>query len=372
MESHQKINHEPRLTIQVDARMIENSGIGIVIQNILSRLIVTHPDCEFCVLLPKSHMGKFDWLEKPNVKKFEWNRKIYSIREHFGKLPTKGMKIDVTWVPHYNVSAAISGPILATVHDILHIEKKIVQRSFVQHLYAKIMLNWVRIRCSAIHFVSKATLDSFQLKIGNVRIQKVIWNGVDNVWFSPVKSNNDLYQTTPYIVFVGNGFPHKNLVRLIRAVGIVRNSFPIELKIIGNFNGLKTIDQDAIRAASDNNQYVELKGKVEFGELRKLVANAKLLAFPSLYEGFGLPPLEALAVGVPVVVSNIPVHNEIFSEEAHFVDPYSEISIAEGIINAINDTSCKEMRQEFARKFNWDSSADKFYEFIVDMMSVSR
>lgn len=347
-----------RMTIQVDARMIESSGIGVVIRSILSRLIGRFSEYRFLVLLPSHALQKFDWLEKENVVKFPWDAPVYSIKEHFCVLPSKGIPVDITWVPHYNVSAAIVGPIIATIHDILHIESAIVRRSAIQSIYARLMFQWVRRRCDGVHFVSQATRDAFHQKIGVATNEMVIWNGVDPAWFESIQSQRKSNQM-PYVVFVGNGFPHKNLVRLIHAVKIAREKTPLELKIVGNFTGLRTIDQAAIRVAEENCDFVELKGKLNFDELRAVVAQSAALAFPSLYEGFGLPPLEALAQGVPVVVSSIPVHHEIFTGGAHFVDPYSEASIAEGILNAICDQDPREKRIAFAKRYDWSFSAER-------------
>lgn len=343
---------------------MENSGIGVVIRSILSRWIANHPEVQFHVLCRREFSGEYAWLKEKNVEATIWDAPIYSVREHFRQVPNASFPIDITWVPHYNVSLALPGPIVSTIHDVLHLEQEIVPRGLIQRLYAKSMMNWTRRRSRGIVFVSKFTQDMFHAKVGMARNEAVIWNGVDPIWFeSKLKSRADAQE--PYVVFVGNGFPHKNLSRLIRSMKSVWESHGVRLKIVGNFDGLKTVDREAMDLALANQEYVHLMGKLSFENLRTTVAGSSALVFPSLYEGFGLPPLEALAQGIPVVVSDIPVHKEIFNGIAHFAEPYSEEALSKQIINAINDPADPDTRRSFARRFSWDDSAKRMMEFLL-------
>lgn len=351
-------------SIQVDARMIENSGIGVVIRNITSRMIRNNPNYFFHVLIQNDSQQDHQWLKLHNVACSVWKPKIYSIKEHLFSIPGNHHP-DITWVPHYNVSAQIRGKVVATIHDLFHIENTIVQRSPLHRFYARSMFNWVKYRCDGIHFISKTTQQVFHSKIGKPKSERIILNGVDPVWFTPSPSETNRIHPRPYVVFVGNGFPHKNLVRLISAIRLLQSSNPIDLLVVGNFEGLRITDQEAINAAKNNSEFIHMAGKVSFEKLLSIISGADALVSPSLYEGFGLPPLEALAMGVPVVVSRIPVHQEIFSGIAHFVDPYSVESISKGIQSAIQDNLLRSERQEFAKHFNWDTASANLFEYLT-------
>jgi glycosyltransferase involved in cell wall biosynthesis len=178
---------------------------------------------------------------------------------------------------------------------------------------------------------------------------------------------------TRYLLYAGNIKPHKNVVRLIEAFAIVRQerAEPLKLLIIGD----EISKHAALRRAVHRHQlhkYVRFLGFVPDQTLAILYRLAAVFVFPSLYEGFGLPPLEAMASGTPVVTSNVSSLPEVVGDAAVLVDPYQAASIAEGIARVLGDDSLRrDMIQRGlarAKQFSWERSVARTHEIYMDVL----
>ncbi len=151
----------------------------------------------------------------------------------------------------------------------------------------------------------------------------VIYNGIDDYFLNQTPN----YAKQDYILYVGRISPTKNIINLIKAFEmLVRNEkFALKLKLTGSHRDLNFKIDEKVR-----NQ-IEFISNVSDKELVDLYKNARLLIFPSLCEGFGFPPLEAMACGCPVVTSHVASLPEVCGDAACYVDPYNVESIAEGI-----------------------------------------
>lgn len=168
-----------------------------------------------------------------------------------------------------------------------------------------------------------------------------------------------------YILTVASLDPRKNLDRLVEAYrrsGIERKG--IGLVLAGRSSPLFNMKiSDGIIANS--------MGYVPDEELAALYSNATLFVYPSLYEGFGIPPLEAMSLGCPVILSDIPVFRELFGDAAYYVDPYSTESITEGIIKVLTNESYRNelisLGHEKVKQYDWDRSAKKLAGIIKSL-----
>jgi len=163
----------------------------------------------------------------------------------------------------------------------------------------------------------------------------------------------------PYVLSVGTLQPRKNYIRLIHAFAILREAMPeTQLAIAG---GRGWLCQDIFAAAEAHGESVRLLGFVDEAHLPALYRGAALLAFPSLYEGFGLPVLEAMACGVPVVCSNVSSLPEVAGDAAVLVDPFDVGGLAEAMERVLQDADRR--RDMVARgiaqaaRFTWDEAA---------------
>lgn len=177
---------------------------------------------------------------------------------------------------------------------------------------------------------------------------RVVPNGVDALFFgSPVRA---AAERPPYVVFVGTPEPRKNLSRLIEAMTILRERGRQENLVIVGTGGWG----DGITPG----QWIQQTGRVSDEELHTLYANASCLALPSLHEGFGLPALEAMAAGTPVVAGNSGALPEVTGGAAVLVDPLSPAAIADGIEKAIGERGrLVPLGRLRAKEFTWDRAA---------------
>jgi len=182
------------------------------------------------------------------------------------------------------------------------------------------------------------------------------------------------YGLTEYFLYVGNLLAHKNLRRLLLAFSLITRRLPYKLVIAGHK------DPRYYPALEAEAQALGLAGKVLFlnyvptDELPALYAGAKVFVFPSLYEGFGLPPLEAMACGCPVIVSNVSSLPEVCGDAAYYVNPYDVESIAEGIHKVLTDEA---LRQNLIKKgiervklFSWEKAAKEHLKVFEEVLSL--
>ena len=181
------------------------------------------------------------------------------------------------------------------------------------------------------------------------------------------------YGLKSYLFYLGNLMPHKNLQRLLRAFALLNGELPYTLVIAG------WKDPRHYPALEAETQALGLAEKVLFlnyvpaDELPALYTGAEIFVFPSLYEGFGIPPLEAMACGCPVVVSNVSSLPEVCGDAAYYVDPYEVESIAEGIHKVLTD---EELRKSLIQKgiertklFSWERSAAEHIKIFDQVLS---
>lgn len=189
----------------------------------------------------------------------------------------------------------------------------------------------------------------------------VIAHGVE-----PAFSRLDRSRTEPYLLCVSTLHPHKNIPRLIRAFGRKKRDFRLILA------GLRGFHADAIEKLVDETglrDSIQIPGWLPREELHSLYANAQAFVYPSLFEGFGLPVLEALAAGIPVACSDIPPLHEVAGDAALFFDPSDEGAMAAGIEQVLTDAHLRERLaqagRERARSFTWERTAEQTRQVLL-------
>jgi glycosyltransferase involved in cell wall biosynthesis len=138
---------------------------------------------------------------------------------------------------------------------------------------------------------------------------------------------------------VGNVKPNKNLGLLLRAFKQVQNKIPHRLVIVGRISGMRTVDDEVVREAASFGDRVHLTGEVSDAQLMQYYRGAEAFVFPSLYEGFGLPLLEAMSLGCPVLCSNSSSLPEVAGDAALYFDPKVPAELAKAMLDiAGNET----------------------------------
>jgi glycosyltransferase involved in cell wall biosynthesis len=359
------------MRVAIDARKLHDFGIGTYIRNLLRQLARLDHDTEYVLLCGEADLGVAAQLG-PNFRAVLEPSPNYSIREQL-HVPwvLRRERPDLYHAPHYVLPAGVSCRSVVTIHDCIHLMFPQYLPNRVAYAYARAQMWAAARRSDCILTVSDASKRDI-LNLFNVRPEKivVIYNAIDT-HFSVVPQEEavarvrERYQLDhKFVLYVGNIKPHKNLVRLIEAFAALRRLDLEDLKLL--IIGDEISKLPALRRAVHRHKlhkHVRFLGYLADDQLAVLYRLASVFAFPSLYEGFGLPPLEAMASGTPVVTSNVSSLPEVVGDAAVLVDPYDVDSIVEGLRSVLTDPArAAEMRRkglERAREFSWERSVTK-------------
>lgn len=253
---------------------------------------------------------------------------------------------------------------VATVHDLgWQVHPELYDRK-LRMTYAA-LFPWVLRRANRMIAVSQYTADDLMRRAGvpASRID-VIYHGLDPIFTAPTGLTGSAPSTSPYVLAVGGVSPRKNTRRLIEAFvrwrGRGGHRKDYQLRITG-----ASLDRDYAQAGAGLPEGVRLLGYVEKAELPSLYAGASAFLYPGIYEGFGLPIIEAMACGGPVITSTTGATPEVAGGAAILVDPFSVESIEAGIERATRPEEAARLRAlgfERARRFNWSDAADATIE----------
>ncbi len=256
-------------------------------------------------------------------------------------------------------------PQISIIHDLIPLS--IFKGNLINYLYFRFFLKTLINNCKYILTPSNATkndiIDIF--KIPEEKIKVVYW-GVDKERFKKLN-----IQKENFYLIVNATFPYKNvdyIIKLWRKFNIKDRLIIIGYhpKYIKYHNYLKELTKK-----------LSLEDKITFykevsdEKLIELYNKAKALISPSLKEGFGLPPLEALSCGTPVILSNIPVYKEIYNDIAIFFDLDNEENFKEALekVENLNQEEFNYKREEFLKKFDWQKTAEEIYKIIKDCLN---
>ena len=343
--------------ITVDARMINASGIGTVIKNILKRLIQEKNDWHFNIIGKLKELNQFEFTRCANVTLIECNAPIYSIKEQIALMRIIPKETDVFWAPHYNIPLLYFGKLVVTVHDVFHLAMPQFVGGIHKRAYAKFMFEMVKRKADHIITVSEFTASELEKYVGIPKERiSVIYNGIDEEWFN-IRQGKKVHNK-PYILYVGNVKPHKNLITLVKAFLQVKDQVDYDLIIVGKKDGFITGDEEICKLVIQEPQRIIFTGYVEDDLLKQYYKQASIFVFPSLYEGFGLPPLEALAAGCPrVLCSNAASLPEICGNMVEYFEAKDTISLKNLLLR--NNMAAKQ-----EKIFLWRKTVEKYIKII--------
>ena len=394
--------------VALDARMLGATGIGTYLKDLLAGLASTDHEFRFNVLTTEtqrlkdtsqfeiSHsrfkagnselkIGKAADPEPgsaqirgikppPDPERFKFipaTAPIYSLKEQWevGRLAREG---DLLHCPHYNIPYFYKGRMVVTIHDLTHLAHRDFVPNQLAHYYARVMLT-----AAAHHARQVITVSQFSKKCIcqalNVPEEKVhvISYGIPARMQPNGSVDTSLIEkfkiAKAYVLFVGLLKPHKNVQALLRAFALLPEAFRTshQLIITGRLDTCYPTLFQLARELSLGDRVV-FTGHVTDGELRALYAGAKAFVLPSLNEGYGLPVLEAMAFGVPVIVSNISSLPEVAGDAGILVDPRDDRSISKALERLLADEQLRkslgERGQQRARSFSAREFALKHLE----------
>jgi glycosyltransferase involved in cell wall biosynthesis len=324
------------------------------------------PQWEFQFLGDPGVLRTFDWTTGTRITPF--TAPIYSIAEQKDFPLSKTRDSDILWTPNYNIPLRWGGRLLVTVHDMAHLVLPEFRRSVSKQIFARLMFGAVRRRAGAIAYVSQFSANEFHRLVGTPRgRESVIHCGVDETWFDAAPQITPA-RAHPYLLYVGNVKPHKNLTRLLDAFACIQDEIPHDLMIVGRKEGFITGDNAVLDRIKSFGGRVTFTGYVADTALKQIVAGADGLAQPSLYEGFGLPPVEAMAAGCPALVSTAGSLPEVCQDAALYCDPLDAADIACQLKRLVTDQPLRQALRERgaarARALNWHDCAES-YEALI-------
>jgi glycosyltransferase involved in cell wall biosynthesis len=356
--------------IAIDVRKWTDFGIGTYVRNVVRHLARLDHETTYLLFCNAADEPTLRDLAENFVPVVDSSAR-YGIREHIAiPLKLRRLGAELLHAPHYVRPLFCTIPSVVTIHDCIHLLFPQYLPNRMAFRYARFMMGSA-IRHSALVFtVSEASRDDilrFYPWADPAKVH-VVPNAIDAELLADPGADEtervrERYQIRGrFVLFAGNVKPHKNLERLIRAFARVRQREGHEdlgLVLIGDdmsrYSSLRrTAEEAGVR------QEVRFFGFVPHGTLAALYRMAAVFAFPSLYEGFGLPPLEAMACGTPVVTSRISSLPEVVGDGALQVDPYSEEAIADAIARLLEDPELRQLQIERgllrAASFSWERS----------------
>ncbi|HYI93209.1 MAG TPA: glycosyltransferase family 1 protein [Bryobacteraceae bacterium] len=366
------------LRIVIDVRHIKDFGIGTYIRNLVKAL--SEIDSHNKYLLAANPGDVADLPQMPgNFETVVYHRPRRRYL-HDVAYPwfLRGLAPDLVHLPMSNVPLIMRSPYVVTIHDMSSF--LFGGRSGFGENMRLYRFRRGLMRADRVIAVSTATRRDVENLLGvPTERLRLVYSAPDpnflNFRSQPAVRERLLERFQiqyPYILYAGRIRPHKNIPRLIEAFNVVRGqleSHPelkdLRLLIIGDEISRNPEVRRAV-AQTRSEQVVRFLGFVPFETLREFYSAASAFAFPSLYEGFGLPPLEAMATGIPVVTSSVSSLPEVVGDAAMVVNPENVFDIARGLYEVLVD---KELRAkliaagyEQVRQFNWSRTAQQTLE----------
>jgi glycosyltransferase involved in cell wall biosynthesis len=374
------------MRIAIDIRRAGDFGIGTYIRNIVNQLARLDGTTHYLLIGRRNHLEELDPLPE-NFQLLEYHAEPGTFRTHFHlPLLLERREVDLLHMPWFYAPAFVPCRLVITVHDLTDLlsppvgATPLVQAGrlfFARRAVAKAS------RILAVSHSSKRELARV-FAIPEDKIE-VIYNALDERFIrEPLPADADRILERhavnyPFVLYAGKIKPQKNLARLIEAFAVAKAELRdhpdlarLKLLVIGD-ELAKHPDLRRAVVRTRVREDVRFLGFVPYHVLRVFYARARAFLFPSLYEGFGLPPLEAMAHGTPVLTSNVSSLPEVFSQAALLVNPENVFEIARGIRQILTEQVLRETLirrgHELVRRYSWERSAKQVravYEAVFD------
>jgi glycosyltransferase involved in cell wall biosynthesis len=347
------------MKIGIDIRKIADYGIGTHIKNVVLGAAQIARQHEFYFYYDPSNPIDLDpefHLEAEPAEK-------YSLREHFSLAQkAKSNQIDLFHSPHYTLPLRLDCRSIVTIHDMIHLKFQEYFPAWKVQA-AKYVLRRAAQKSEKIIVVSKTTRADLTEWMPELESKiTVIYNRLSSGWFQPPPKLDLAKAGIPrdFILYVGNFKKHKGIETLIQAFASKSNLPPLVLA--GQNHDAEHELTEKILSMPN----VRLLGFASGDFLRALYCNAMFLVFPSLYEGFGYPPLEAMASGCPVLSSDAPAMKEVLGDFAEYFDRGNSEDLLSRIEKFCTDSqrrkSLSESGRDHARKYTSEEPLKKILE----------
>src|ERR1700722_4007359 len=381
----------PCVKIAIDIRRMTEFGVGTYIRNVVRSLGRLDHQTKYFLIGSPAKVKEIGPLPanfhtvplsepKPSLKSFMEFRTT-----------VKRLECDLVHIPNlFSIPRGLPCPYVMTGHDMLeHLARARQQTGFWGSFHFQLTKRVLKgaARSFAVSNFTKIEIEKlFGISPGRI---EVVYNAIDERFLHGHASAADRqliaerYQVNyPFLLYAGRISPHKNVVRIIEAFSALKtelekdHAFPdLKLIIIGDdLSGNPDLRRTVVRSGVQND--VRFLGFVPIEVLRTFYDQAKIFVFPSLYEGFGLPPLEAMAHGTPVVTSNVSSLPEVVGNAAVLVHPENVFEIMRALHRVLTDQALRDRMKERgykqAAKFSWDISVRRVLEVYRQVAEAGR
>lgn len=328
------------MRLGIDLRMYRMAGIGRYLRNLLPGLLQHLNVANISILGDANDLAGEEWIGDPRIRIEDFRPPIFSLAEQCSPIVGRFRRIDLLWTPQYNFPLLYHGKLVVTIHDLCQVAHPETLGSDLQRRYAKFLLSKAVRRAAAVLCVSEFTASEARkyLEVDSDRIV-VTYPPVGRLSRPSLESAKG--SSHSYFLTVGNLKKHKNLPRLIAAFNSIRDLVPHDLLIVGNREGFRNSETELAIDFTKCDGRIRFTGYVTDKELEAYYRNAIALVFPSYYEGFGYPLVEAMAEGCPILCSNVASLPEVAGDAALFFNPFAVEDIANAMVKIASDDSAR-------------------------------
>ncbi|KKR21405.1 MAG: glycosyl transferase, group 1 [Candidatus Moranbacteria bacterium GW2011_GWA2_39_41] len=376
------------MRIGIDARFfgIKQKGLGRYTQKLVENLekVSVGDGNEYLVFLKKENFEEYQ-PSNPNFKKVLADYQWYTFAEQvYFPWTLYRHNLNLVHFPHFNVPITYFKKFVVTIHDLTLLHFPTVRNSTLHPIFYRLkflayrmVIHLAIVRAKRIITISQFTKKDIIDNYGKAVEKKIFVtyeSAEDHCMFSAKNAQEILQKYAiikPYLIYVGNAYPHKNLERLVSSFAqVLEKNSQLQLVLVGKRDYFYDRLRKLIVERKIGN--IVLLSDISDHILDLLFHQSLANVFPSLYEGFGLPPLEAMSKGVPVISSDHPCMREMLGESAYFFDGLSVDSIAQAMLRIISDEKLRkeliEKGFEQTKKYSWKRMAQEtqlIYENIL-------
>lgn len=353
------------MKIVIDARMygLEHAGIGRYVLNLIREIEKQDKKNDYLILLRKKYYQKSHFTN-PRFKKVLADYSHYSFQEQFF-LPLQLIKLkpDLVHFPHFNVPLFWWGKQIVTVHDLIKHQSRGTRTTtkwplvyWFKYLNYRFLI-WIAIKRAARIIVPSQWTKTKLTKRYHLPPEKIVvtYEGVEKK-FSKAKILKKYKMEKPFVIYTGSLYPHKNVERLVKAIKRIN----LRLVVVCAKNVFWQRFKKKVKMLKAE-KLVTLTGFVPDKDLVALYQQAEAFVFPSLLEGFGLPGLEAMAVGLPVLAANSSCLPEVYGQAAVYFNPLDVEEMARKIKKVVGSQKLKDkmvkLGYQQVKKYSWQKMA---------------
>lgn len=356
------------MKIGIDCRMMSsNFGIGRYVQQLVKYLLEIDQENQYVLFVNSANYDECEIANNTNIKKVIADIPWYSWQEQtkFKKIIDQE-KVDLMHFPHWNIPLLYNKPFVVTIHDLImyhYARPEATTRGrimfWIKDKVHRIVVKRAVKKAKKIIVTSEFTKQDVRNTLkAPFEKMSVTYQAPFELKIEDLRFKNEVIDK-PYVMCVGSAYPHKNLEGLLKAWQIFKEKYNTDYKLI--LVGRSSYFYNNLKSKILNLKSVVHLDNVSDDELINLYQNASLYVFPSLYEGFGLPPLEAMQNGAVVASSNRSCLPEVLGEAAIYFDPENYEQMAEVIYNGLTNENTrfelKNSAQNLLKTYSWSKLA---------------